>query len=106
MDRRVIRIWLPVTVEGPEVDDDVLEAIMPAGAEIVSAEMIDDRAALWIVANIERRKMSRHFQLVATNAPMRQSAQGHYLATLAFLGGATRMHLFDLGEREWVMPTR
>lgn len=107
MERKVQRFWLPLTADGgPEIDSDVFEVVMPAGAEIINARMIGGRAAVYAMVNTERKKMVRHLTLVSDNAPMRKAAMGRYVATLEFLDATMFLHLFDLGEREWTMPTR
>lgn len=44
--------------------------------------------------------------MVQTNAPMGKAAMGTYIDSLPLKDGVVITHLFDLGEREWVMPNR
>lgn len=79
---------------------------MPAGAQIMGARMVDGRAALWALANVERKKMARHVYMAHDHAPLPVTFSGTYIESLALMDGVVIMHLFDLGEREWVMPKR
>lgn len=107
MDKRIIKYLLPLTADGgPEVDSNVMEVVMPAGSQIVSACMDNGRAVIWAISNVERKKMLRPIQVVGTNVPMHDASAGTYIGTLSFLDGDIFLHLFDLGEREWVMPQR
>lgn len=69
--------------------------MMPAGAEILSAQMQDDRLCLWALVNPEAPKQPREIEVLGTGQPITK-ADRRYISTTQMLGGRLVWHVFEV----------
>lgn len=104
MNRQALKLYLPITQDGPEIEGyESLDVIMPRGAEILTFQWVGGRGCIFAIGDTEKPKVARQIQLVSADAPLGQKLSGIYIATLQLLDGAVIYHMFDQGEKEWDM---
>jgi hypothetical protein len=71
------------------------KVMMPAGAQILSAQMQGDTLCLWALVNPEGEKQWREIEVLGTGHPAPE-ADRRYVATTQMHGGSFVWHVFEV----------
>lgn len=77
--------------------DDVVDVVMPAGAEILS--VVNQKETLVVYARVDPDKPAdtvRRFRCAGTGHPLSQRHELTFLGTVMFMGGDFVLHVFEI----------
>lgn len=89
MERKIWKFVLPVT-DTPEIS-------MPAGAEVLSAQVQFGSPVIWALLDPDVPEKTRHFTLLGTGNPAPEDL-GKFIGTLQLNDGTLVLHLFEAHE--------
>ena len=74
--------------------DDTVTVRMPAGAEVLTAQLQGGELCLWARVDTDNLTVNRMFYIRGTGHPF-TGAEGRYVSTFQLQGGALIFHVFE-----------
>jgi hypothetical protein len=74
---------------------DVLEILMPSGAEILDVQVQHGQPCLWALVHSERPTVRRRFRVFGTGHLIEGMYAAKYVGTFQIAGGALVFHVFE-----------
>jgi len=88
MDRKIHKYVLPL--------EDHSRALMPVGAEVLSAHEQDDKVCVWaLIDPAQNQNQTRTFVIVGTGATMEYHDQLRFIDTVHLYEGSLVLHVFE-----------